>query len=180
MHSNYTNLLSKEYIQIAIILFTFEYFGHHVNLLCFTWLSVSGRNDLPQSQPTSGTLDPEVKDVIINFQAYCCILQECFPVHPPSRSPIPRKRPATYKYIGLLIVTTFSSTWRNAFNTSLRGEKIMSSTGTVSHRSQSVSALTTSLEPYNHPDEKMEESRKTYVCVYACVCVTGSLRLTEC
>ncbi|XP_045037491.2 fibrocystin-L [Desmodus rotundus] len=57
---------------------------------------VSGRNDLPQSQPTSGTLDPEVKDVIINFQAYCCILQECFPVHPPSRSPIPRKRPATY------------------------------------------------------------------------------------
>ncbi|XP_045717230.1 fibrocystin-L [Phyllostomus hastatus] len=57
---------------------------------------VSGRNDLPQSQPTSGTLDPDVKDVIINFQAYCCILQDCFPVHPPSRSPIPRKRPATY------------------------------------------------------------------------------------
>ncbi|KAM7075196.1 fibrocystin-L isoform 15-T17 [Molossus nigricans] len=57
---------------------------------------VSGRNDLPQSQPVSGTLDPDVKDVTINFQAYCCILQDCFPVHPPSRSPIPRKRPATY------------------------------------------------------------------------------------
>uniref|UniRef100_A0A8C8ZFE9 Fibrocystin-L n=1 Tax=Prolemur simus TaxID=1328070 RepID=A0A8C8ZFE9_PROSS len=57
---------------------------------------VSGRNDLHQSQPTSGTLDPDVKDVTINFQAYCCILQDCFPVHPPSRKPIPRKRPATY------------------------------------------------------------------------------------
>ncbi|XP_066121905.1 fibrocystin-L [Saccopteryx bilineata] len=57
---------------------------------------VSGRNDLPQSQPVSGTLDPDVKDVIINFQAYCCILQDCFPVHPPSRNPIPRKRPTTY------------------------------------------------------------------------------------
>ncbi|ELK37593.1 Fibrocystin-L [Myotis davidii] len=57
---------------------------------------VSGRNDLPQSQPVSGNLDPDVKDVIINFQAYCCILQDCFPVHPPSRNPIPRKRPATY------------------------------------------------------------------------------------
>ncbi|XP_036904303.1 fibrocystin-L isoform X2 [Sturnira hondurensis] len=57
---------------------------------------VSGRNDLPQSQPISGTLDPDVKDVIINFQAYCCVLQDCFPVRPPSRNPIPRKRPATY------------------------------------------------------------------------------------
>ncbi|XP_070248855.1 fibrocystin-L [Myotis yumanensis] len=57
---------------------------------------VSGRNDLPQSQPVSGNLDPDVKDVIINFQAYCCVLQDCFPVHPPSRNPIPRKRPATY------------------------------------------------------------------------------------
>ncbi|KAF3822699.1 hypothetical protein GH733_008073, partial [Mirounga leonina] len=58
--------------------------------------TMSGRNDLQQSQPISGTLDPDVKDVIINFQAYCCILQDCFPVHPPSRKPIPRKRPATY------------------------------------------------------------------------------------
>ncbi|XP_045661731.1 fibrocystin-L isoform X1 [Ursus americanus] len=57
---------------------------------------VSGRNELQQSLPISGTLDPDVKDVIINFQAYCCILQDCFPVHPPSRKPIPRKRPATY------------------------------------------------------------------------------------
>ncbi|XP_019323389.2 fibrocystin-L isoform X1 [Panthera pardus] len=57
---------------------------------------VSGRNELQQSQPISGTLDPDVKDVIINFQAYCCILQDCFPVHPPSRKPNPRKRPATY------------------------------------------------------------------------------------
>ncbi|XP_053415184.1 fibrocystin-L isoform X2 [Nycticebus coucang] len=57
---------------------------------------VSGKNDLPHNQPTSGTLDPHVKDVTINFQAYCCILQDCFPVHPPSRQPIPRKRPATY------------------------------------------------------------------------------------
>ncbi|XP_004431348.1 PREDICTED: fibrocystin-L [Ceratotherium simum simum] len=57
---------------------------------------VSGRNDLRQSQPVSGTLDPDVKDVIINFQAYCCMLQGCFPVHPSSRKPIPRKRPATY------------------------------------------------------------------------------------
>ncbi|XP_072630359.1 fibrocystin-L isoform X1 [Canis lupus baileyi] len=57
---------------------------------------VSGRNDLQQSQPISGTLDPDVKDVIINFQAYCCILQDCFPVHPPSRKPIPRKRPSIY------------------------------------------------------------------------------------
>ncbi|XP_039709652.1 fibrocystin-L isoform X1 [Pteropus medius] len=57
---------------------------------------VSGRSDLDQSQPISGTLDPDVKDVIINFQAYCCVLQDCFPVHPPSRNPVPRKRPATY------------------------------------------------------------------------------------
>uniref|UniRef100_A0A8D0SJH6 Fibrocystin-L n=1 Tax=Sus scrofa TaxID=9823 RepID=A0A8D0SJH6_PIG len=57
---------------------------------------VSGRSDLHQSPPTSGTLDPDVKDVIINFQAYCCVLQDCFPVHPSSRKPIPRKRPATY------------------------------------------------------------------------------------
>ncbi|MBZ3876694.1 Fibrocystin-L [Sciurus carolinensis] len=57
---------------------------------------VSGRSDLHPSQPISGTLDPDVKDVTINFQAYCCILQDCFPVHPPSRTPIPRKRPATY------------------------------------------------------------------------------------
>nr|XP_034372677.1 fibrocystin-L [Arvicanthis niloticus] len=57
---------------------------------------VSGRSDPPQSQPISGTLDPDVKDVIINFQAYCCVLQDCFPVHPSSRKPIPRKRPATY------------------------------------------------------------------------------------
>ncbi|KAL1767893.1 fibrocystin-L isoform X2 [Sigmodon hispidus] len=57
---------------------------------------VSGRSDVPQSQPVSRTLDPDVKDVIINFQAYCCVLQDCFPVHPPSRKPIPRKRPATY------------------------------------------------------------------------------------
>lgn len=63
---------------------------------------MSGRSDLHQSPPTSGTLDPDVKDVIINFQAYCCVLQDCFPVHPSSRKPIPRKRPATYKYIGLL------------------------------------------------------------------------------
>ncbi|XP_054983665.1 fibrocystin-L [Sorex araneus] len=57
---------------------------------------VSGRNELPQSQPISGTLDPAVKDVVINFQAYCCILQDCFPVHPSARKPIPRTRPATY------------------------------------------------------------------------------------
>ncbi|XP_023386544.1 fibrocystin-L-like, partial [Pteropus vampyrus] len=57
---------------------------------------VSGRSDLDHSQPISGTLDPDVKDVIINFQAYCCVLQDCFPVHPPSRNPVPRKRPATY------------------------------------------------------------------------------------
>ncbi|TKC41541.1 hypothetical protein EI555_014575, partial [Monodon monoceros] len=57
---------------------------------------VSGKNDLHQSQSISGTLDPDVKDVVINFQAYCCVLQDCFPVHPPSRKPIPRKRPATY------------------------------------------------------------------------------------
>nr|XP_045000409.1 fibrocystin-L [Jaculus jaculus] len=57
---------------------------------------VSGRSDLHQSQPTSGVLDPDVKDVVINFQAYCCILQDCFPVHPPSRKPVPQKRPATY------------------------------------------------------------------------------------
>ncbi|XP_075406661.1 fibrocystin-L [Tenrec ecaudatus] len=56
---------------------------------------VSGRSD-PPSQPVSGTLDPEVKDVTINFQAYCCVLQDCFPVHPSSRKPIPRTRPATY------------------------------------------------------------------------------------
>ncbi|KFO35224.1 Fibrocystin-L [Fukomys damarensis] len=59
---------------------------------------VSGRNDLQQSQSISGPLDPDVKDVVINFQAYCCILQDCFPVHPPSRKPIPRKRPATYNF----------------------------------------------------------------------------------
>nr|XP_048313021.1 fibrocystin-L isoform X3 [Myodes glareolus] len=57
---------------------------------------VSGRSDLPQSQPTPGTLDPDVKDVIINFTAYCCVLQDCFPVHPPSRKPVPKKRPAAY------------------------------------------------------------------------------------
>nr|XP_058131903.1 fibrocystin-L isoform X2 [Dasypus novemcinctus] len=57
---------------------------------------VSGRNDLHQSQPVSGTLDPDVKDVTINFQAYCCVLQDCFPVHPTAKKPIPRKRPATY------------------------------------------------------------------------------------
>ncbi|KAM9050154.1 fibrocystin-L [Megaptera novaeangliae] len=57
---------------------------------------VSGKNGLHQSQSISGTLDPDVKDVVINFQAYCCVLQDCFPVHPPSRKPIPRKRPATY------------------------------------------------------------------------------------
>ncbi|KAM5281038.1 fibrocystin-L [Ctenodactylus gundi] len=57
---------------------------------------VSGRSDLHQSQTVSGTLDPDVKDVVINFQAYCCVLQDCFPVHPTSRKPIPRKRPATY------------------------------------------------------------------------------------
>ncbi|XP_051699933.2 fibrocystin-L isoform X2 [Oryctolagus cuniculus] len=57
---------------------------------------VSGRSDLHQSQPISGTLDPDVKDVIINFQAYCCILQDCFPVHPPSRKSVPRRRPAMY------------------------------------------------------------------------------------
>ncbi|XP_076961678.1 fibrocystin-L [Callospermophilus lateralis] len=57
---------------------------------------VSGRRDLHPSEPISGTLDPDVKDVTINFQAYCCILQDCFPVHPPSRTPTPRKRPATY------------------------------------------------------------------------------------
>ncbi|KAM7317037.1 hypothetical protein ACRRTK_023339 [Alexandromys fortis] len=55
-----------------------------------------GRRDLPQSQPIPGTLDPDVKDVIINFTAYCCVLQDCFPVHPPSRKPVPRKRPAAY------------------------------------------------------------------------------------
>uniref|UniRef100_A0A673UX60 Fibrocystin-L n=1 Tax=Suricata suricatta TaxID=37032 RepID=A0A673UX60_SURSU len=59
---------------------------------------VSGRNDLEQSQPISGTLDPDVKDVVINFQAYCCILQDCFPVHPPATKPIPRKRPASYNF----------------------------------------------------------------------------------
>ncbi|XP_042639560.1 fibrocystin-L [Orycteropus afer afer] len=57
---------------------------------------VSGRNDLRQSQPVSGTLDPDVKDVTINFQAYCCVLQDCFPVDLSSRKPTPRKRPATY------------------------------------------------------------------------------------
>ncbi|XP_073925166.1 fibrocystin-L isoform X4 [Castor canadensis] len=57
---------------------------------------VSGRSDLHHSQSISGTLDPDVKDIIINFQAYCCILQDCFPVQPPSRKPIPRKRPAIY------------------------------------------------------------------------------------
>ncbi|XP_048215228.1 fibrocystin-L isoform X1 [Perognathus longimembris pacificus] len=57
---------------------------------------VSGRSDLQQNQPISGTLDPNVKDVIINFQAYCCILQDCFPAHPSSRKPVPRKRPSTY------------------------------------------------------------------------------------
>ncbi|XP_036732330.2 LOW QUALITY PROTEIN: fibrocystin-L [Manis pentadactyla] len=57
---------------------------------------VSGRNDLHQSQPISGTLDPDVKDVVINFQAYCCILQDCFPDPPPSGNPVPRKRPDTY------------------------------------------------------------------------------------
>ncbi|XP_013209363.1 fibrocystin-L [Microtus ochrogaster] len=57
---------------------------------------VSGRSDLPQSQPIPGTLDPDVKDVIINFTAYCCVLQDCFPVHPPSRKPVPRKRPTAY------------------------------------------------------------------------------------
>nr|XP_023401443.1 fibrocystin-L [Loxodonta africana] len=57
---------------------------------------VSGRNDIQQSQPISGTLDPDVKDVTINFQAYCCVLQDCFPVQPSSRKPLPRKRPATY------------------------------------------------------------------------------------
>ncbi|XP_077023612.1 fibrocystin-L [Tamandua tetradactyla] len=57
---------------------------------------VSGRNDRHEVQPTSGTLDPDVKDVTINFQAYCCILQDCFPLHPPTRKPVPRKRPAAY------------------------------------------------------------------------------------
>lgn len=105
MHLNYTKLLSKEYFQIAMILFTFKSFDRHVNLNCFTSLSVSGRNDLHQSQPISGTLDPDVKDVVINFQAYCCILQDCFPVPPPSVNPVPRKRPDTYKYIALCSVT---------------------------------------------------------------------------
>uniref|UniRef100_A0A8C6RMA5 Fibrocystin-L n=1 Tax=Nannospalax galili TaxID=1026970 RepID=A0A8C6RMA5_NANGA len=57
---------------------------------------VSGRSDLHDSQPISGALDPDVKDVVINFQAYCCTLQDCFPVHPTSRKPIPRRRPAAY------------------------------------------------------------------------------------
>lgn len=126
IHLNYTKLLSKEYFQITMILLTFEYFGHHVHLNCFTSLLVSGRNDLPQSQPMSGNLDPDVKDVIINFQAYCCVLQDCFPVHPPSRNPVPRKRPATYKYIGLLF-TTFSRTWHEPFHTSLLGPPLHSS-----------------------------------------------------
>ncbi|XP_004640150.1 fibrocystin-L [Octodon degus] len=69
---------------------------------------VSGRRD-HQSQSISGTLDPDVKDVVINFQAYCCILQDCFPVHPPSRRPSPRKRPATYMYEGEEIVITTTS-----------------------------------------------------------------------
>ncbi|KAK2095397.1 Fibrocystin-L [Saguinus oedipus] len=70
--------------------------ANHINW----YFKVSGRNDLQQSQPISANLDPDVKDVVINFQAYCCILQDCFPVHPPSRKPMPKKRPATYKYIG--------------------------------------------------------------------------------
>jgi hypothetical protein len=88
-----------------MILYTVEYFNHHVNILTgnnIDFVPVSGRSDLPQSQPISGTLDPGVKDVIINFQAYCCVLQDCFPVHPPSRKPIPRKRPAAYKYTDFL------------------------------------------------------------------------------
>ena len=34
-HLNYTQLLSKEYFQIAVILFTFRCFDHHVSLNCF-------------------------------------------------------------------------------------------------------------------------------------------------
>ena len=101
----YFLFLSKCYFENAMTLHRAECFDRHVNILTgnnIDFAPVSGRSDLPQSQPISGTLDPDAKDVIINFQAYCCVLQDCFPVHPPSRKPIPRKRPATYKYIGFL------------------------------------------------------------------------------
>lgn len=101
-----TKSLSEEYFQIALTLLTFKSLDHHVKLNCCTVLLVSGRSDLHQNQPISGTLDPDVKDVTINFQAYCCVLQDCFPLHPPSRNPILRKRPAIYKYISLLFVNT--------------------------------------------------------------------------
>ncbi|XP_044514196.1 fibrocystin-L [Gracilinanus agilis] len=57
---------------------------------------VSGRNDLSSNQTISKTLDPDVKDVIVNFQAYCCFFQDCIPIDSPIRIPLPRKRPEIY------------------------------------------------------------------------------------
>uniref|UniRef100_A0A7N4NVE6 Fibrocystin-L n=1 Tax=Sarcophilus harrisii TaxID=9305 RepID=A0A7N4NVE6_SARHA len=57
---------------------------------------VSGRNYLSSNQATSRTLDPGVKDVIVNFQAYCCFFQDCIPLDSPIRIPPPRKRPEIY------------------------------------------------------------------------------------
>ncbi|XP_051826954.1 fibrocystin-L [Antechinus flavipes] len=57
---------------------------------------VSGRNYLSSNQATSRTLDPGVKDVIVNFQAYCCFFQDCIPLDSSIRIPPPRKRPEIY------------------------------------------------------------------------------------
>lgn len=60
---------------------------------------------------------------------------------------------------------------------SLLGEKITSPNCTVPRRSQSTSTLVTSLESYDHPDEKMEKkSHKNYVCVLLVISDFWSIR----
>lgn len=124
---------------------------------------MSGRSDLHQSPPTSGTLDPDVKDVIINFQAYCCVLQDCFPVHPSSRKPIPRKRPATYKYIGLLFVNRLQYLLTASFSHVTLAEILMLSSCTVPVGPKALPHSLLHLSLTTTPMTKWKKSHKNYV-----------------
>lgn len=172
IHLNYTKLLSKEYFQIAMILFTFRCFDHHVSLNFLFSLPVSGKNDHHQSQSISGTLDPDVKDVIINFQAYCCVLQDCFPVHPPSRKPIPRKRPAAYKYTGLLFINTLQQFLTASFSCVILAEILCPPPAQRVPKHFHTRCLTWALQPPWWQDGKISQK--------LCVKVTGNLILAEC
>ena len=161
IHLNYTKLLSKEYFQIAMILFTFKCFDHHVSLNGFYF------HFQCQEKMTSIRASPFLGPWILMWRtllliskliavfsriAFLCIL------HQENQFPGSDQPHISIQTFCSLI--GFSSSWQHPFWLS----SCMRYCALLLHRGpQNTSTRVASLEHYSHRDDKMEKSHKNYV-----------------